>query len=80
MITTEDLKAITWMDVICVPRGSDKRGPERWRVNGATKLWKTDADRVRVPLKHGLHEYSHISNVNLHHWNALGAYISKGAR
>lgn len=30
---------------------------KRWYVNGAVQTWKRDANRIRVPLKHGLYTY-----------------------
>lgn len=35
-----------------------------WKVrcNGATKLWKRDAFRYRIPVKAGLYVYSEITN------------------
>ena len=38
----------------------DSKG-RRWKVNGAVKTWKTDANRIRVPLKHGLYAYDALT-------------------
>jgi hypothetical protein len=35
----------------------------RAKVNGAVRRWKTNANRIEVPLKYGLHEYDTF-NVN----------------
>lgn len=34
----------------------------RLRANGATKLWKRDAFRYRIPVKAGMYVYSEITN------------------
>jgi hypothetical protein len=34
---------------------------KRWRVNGQVHLWKTMPDRIKVPLKHGLYAYDHLT-------------------
>jgi hypothetical protein len=39
--------------------------PQRWRVNGAVKLWKRDPTRIQVPIKRGLWEYSYLTKYNL---------------
>lgn len=54
MITLEDAKNLQRGDVLL-----DEYG-KRWRVNGQVKLWKRDASRIRVPLKHGLYVYDAI--------------------
>lgn len=40
--------------------------PQRWRVSGAVKTWKTDPSRVRVPVKFGLRHSDAITETNLH--------------
>ena len=35
--------------------------PQRWRVNGRVKTWVRSPERIRVPLKRGLYEYSYLS-------------------
>lgn len=39
--------------------------PQRWRVNGKPKTWKTRPDEVRVPLKHGLRDYDYLDESTL---------------
>lgn len=41
----------------------DKNG-HRWKVNGSVKLWKTDPNRIRVPLKHGLYTYDSLDTAD----------------
>ena len=38
--------------------------PARGRVNGKVKTWKRDADRVQVPMKHGLYDNFYITEDN----------------
>lgn len=42
-----------------------------WRIrrNGATKRWKKDASRIRIPYKAGLRNYGTIEDV---HFTAMG--------
>ncbi len=48
--------------------------PLRGRVNGAVKTWKRDANRIKVPMKHGLKncfyltEQSDTQNENYQDW------------
>lgn len=43
--------------------------PQRWRVNGAPKTWKTRPTDVRVPLKHGLYSFGYLDQNNLADFN-----------
>ena len=51
------------------PRGGVKMYREEWRANGACKTWKTRPDEFRLPIKHGLYDFSYItqSNAGLFH-------------
>lgn len=40
--------------------------PERWRVNGRIKTWKTRPDDIRIPLKRGLFDYGYLTDENMH--------------
>jgi hypothetical protein len=51
MITLEQAKQLKPGDILINEHG------KRWRVNGQVKTWKTDNERIRVPLKHGLYAY-----------------------
>ena len=48
-------------------RGRDK-GPIVWRRNGATQTWVTRPTDFRLPVKHGLRDYSAVTpdNNNIH--------------
>ena len=39
--------------------------PQRWRVNGKVKTWKTDPSRVSVPVKHGLRHFDYLTEHGL---------------
>lgn len=41
----------------------------RVKVNGAVLTWKRDPDRVKVPVKRGLYEYTYITESNLSDWH-----------
>jgi hypothetical protein len=47
------------------PACSPKR-VERWRRNGATKRWVTRPNAFRIPIKHGLRDYSYLTDENAH--------------
>ncbi len=37
---------------------------ERWRRNGATKVWKTRPGEFSIPVKYGLRSYAYITHNN----------------
>ena len=37
----------------------------RWQVNGQVKQWKTNPERLQIPLKHGLYGYGYLINGEL---------------
>lgn len=46
------------------PRGGIDEQIEQWRRNGATKTWKHEPDRFRVPVKYGMRGYSYLDDTN----------------
>jgi hypothetical protein len=38
--------------------------PERWRIFGQVKTWKTRPGEFRVPIKRGLYEHSYLTDKN----------------
>lgn len=40
--------------------------PQRWRVGGVPKVWKRNSNKVRVPVKHGIYDFSYITEEELH--------------
>ena len=43
--------------------------PQRFKVNGKPKTWKTRPDEVRVPLKRGMYEFGYLDQDNLDEFN-----------
>jgi hypothetical protein len=37
---------------------------QRWRVNGQPKTWKTQPNRVQVPIKRGMYEFWYVDETN----------------
>lgn len=59
-LTLEQAKSLKHGTILYhVHRRNADKTPERWRVNGVPKTWKTRPDEVRVPVKHGLHDYDY---------------------
>jgi len=55
-----EVKALKHREVLIhTPTGS------RWYVNGAVKTWKTRPNDVKVPIKHGLFDYSYLTDQNM---------------
>ena len=49
--------------------GARVRGCERWRRNGANKLWKRSPERFRIPIKFGLYDYAYITEDNINRFH-----------
>lgn len=62
-ITLEQAKQLNYGDILYSNEyvNSDNT-PQRFRVNGSVKTWKTDPNRIRIPLKRGLREYGELTN------------------
>lgn len=43
--------------------------PQRWRVNGKIRTWKTRPNEFRVPVKRGLWEFGYIDHTNIRHFD-----------
>lgn len=58
---------------VFVPNGTitklDK--PIKWRASGKCKTWKTRPEEFKLPIKHGLYDYSYIDNTNCHLFEVL---------
>lgn len=50
--------------VIVGPRGGRTEVVVRWRQSGQLKEWKTQPDRFRLPIKHGLKTHDAIDKTN----------------
>ena len=66
MITLDQAKKLEYGDILyhVINRNADNT-PQRWRVNGKVKTWKTRPDEVRIPLKHGLYSYDYLTHDDL---------------
>lgn len=47
---------------------SEKR-QERWRSNGACKVWKTRPEEFRLPIKFGIRNYGYLTEMNAHEFH-----------
>ena len=43
--------------------------PQRFRVSGKPKVWKTRPNEVKVPVKRGMYEYGYLTEHNIHEFN-----------
>lgn len=68
MITIDQAKALRHGDILI-----ETETNKRWRVNGKIKLWKRDAQRFELPLKHGLYVYGTLTEYNNHCMTIEGA-------
>jgi len=66
MITLQEAKELAPGTILYHTTNKNKDGsPQRWRVNGKVKTWKTMPDRVKVPLKFGLWETGYLTEQDL---------------
>lgn len=66
-ITLEQAKNLTRGTIIYHNTYRNADGtPERWKINGKVKTWKTRPNHVQVPLKHGLRDFDYLTHENLH--------------
>lgn len=42
--------------------------PQRCRVNGQCKIWKTRPEDFRLPVKHGMYTCFYITPANMDEW------------
>jgi len=67
MIALKQAKALTRGQIVYHMTNRNADGsPQRWRVNGMVKAWKTRPDEVRIPVKYGLYRYDYIDHTSLH--------------
>ncbi len=61
-MTVEEAKELKYGTTLYYAKATNSDGtPQRWRVNGKPKTWKTRPDDVQVPLKRGLREYGYLT-------------------
>ena len=65
-MTLDQAKQLIYGDVIyhAILKNADGT-PQRWRVNGKLKLWKTRPHEIRIPLKRGLYQFYYLDHNNL---------------
>lgn len=65
-ITLQEAKELKYGDVLyhVRNRNSDK-SPQRWKVNGKPKVWKTRPWAVEVPMKYGLRTFDKLTERDL---------------
>jgi hypothetical protein len=69
-ITIEQAKALTYGDHLHHASATNADGtPQRFRVSGKPKIWKTRPDEVRVPVKRGMYENGYITQRNIGEFN-----------
>ena len=66
MLTLQDAKNLRPGDMLHHTSNKNADGtPQRWKVNGQPKTWKTRPDEVRVPIKHGLYSFDYVTQNDL---------------
>lgn len=65
-ITLREAKALRPGTILHHTKNKNADGsPQRWKVNGKVKTWKTRPNDVKVPIKHGLYAYGYITENDL---------------
>lgn len=66
-ITLNQAKKLKSNQIVYTPGFYNADGtPQKWRVSGMPKTWKTMPERVEVPIKRGLYEHMKITEKNLY--------------
>lgn len=66
-LTVEDAKKLPFGTILYSGlHANADNTPQRWRVNGAAKTWKTRPECVHIPVKNGLRNYGYITQDFLH--------------
>lgn len=72
MITKAQAVKLTRDDIIHVKGYKNTDGtPQRWRVNGKVKTFKTRPNDFSIPVKRGLREYGYVDQ-----WNARDCEVA----
>jgi len=65
-MTFEDAKELKNGTILHSMSANNADGtPQRWRVNGKPKTWKTRPTEISIPVKHGLYQYGKITERDL---------------
>jgi hypothetical protein len=74
-LTVEKAKALQHGDILNPVGYQNADGtPQRFRVIGKVKTWKTMPNRVEIPLKRGMYEFTHITETDLPQWRKQKGY------
>lgn len=66
-ITLEEAKELKHGDILYHTKNKNADGtPQRWKVNGRVKTWKTRPNQVQIPIKQGLYSFDHLTERDLH--------------
>lgn len=66
MITLEQAKNLKHGVILYhVENRNHDNSPQRWRVNGKVKTWKTRPNEVKVPVKNGLRNCDYVTHDDL---------------
>ena len=66
MVTLQEAKNLSYGDMLHHTINKNADGtPQRWRVNGKPKTWKTRPNEVKVPLKYGLYRFDYLTKTDL---------------
>ena len=67
MITIEQAKRLKPGQILYHTKNRNADGtPQRWKVNGKVKTWKTRPDEIRIPVKNGLRNCDYVTEQSLH--------------
>jgi len=65
-ITLKQAKDLKVGDILHHHKNKNADGtPQRWKVNGKVKTWKTRPNEVKIPVKYGLYAYDYITHNDL---------------
>ncbi len=54
------------------------RTPQRWRVTGKVKFWKTRPTHFKIPVKRGMREYGYVTHENAEQFSTDENEASRG--
>jgi hypothetical protein len=67
MISLQEAKELKYGQILhSVLNVNADNSPQRWKVSGKVKTWKTQPNRVKVPIKFGLYTHGYITEHDLH--------------
>jgi len=65
-LTLEQAKSLSHGQILYHVEYRNSDGtPQRWRVSGKPKVWKTRPGEVRVPIMHGLYSHDYLDQRSL---------------